>query len=265
MRTLLEKLAGRSDSRGLDTMTEPLNVGDLISFAPRGADIAAEGVRPALSHALVSEPIRKAQGSDISHTAIYMGRDPRGEPIITHLYEQGDQSGLTTEPLARYAGTRNLTGHIVPFEPDLREGVEEMIERLQREGNTQYLKRNLVAAAGPTLGSRIRQVAGPIGSPFARLFEAVGAATARKNCPPGTGICSVLPAQIWGAQVGIPEAVRVLSGGKATPQNFEYTLTPKMIAESPHLQSTTTYTPANSVGVGVVPAFAALGRRAAGR
>jgi hypothetical protein len=191
-----------------------------------------------------------------------MGRDRHGEPIITHLYEQGDQSGLITEPLSRYAGTRNLTGHIVPFEPDLREGVEEMVERLKREGNTQYLKRNLAAAAGPTIAGRLREAAGPVASPFARLFEAVSSVAARKGCPPGTGICSVLPAQLWGAQVGVPEAVRVLSGGKATPQNFEYTLSPKMISESPHLLHTPTYTPAESAGVGLVPAFAALGRRA---
>lgn len=261
MRTLFEKVAGRKDSRGFDSLTEPLNVGDLLSFAPRGADIAEEGLRPALSHALISEPIRRAQGSDVSHTAVYMGRDPRGEPMIAHLYEQGPKKGLIHEPLANYATTRNLTGHIVPFEPDLREGVEEMVERLVREGTTEYSKRNLAAAAGPTLANRIREMAGPVASPFARLFEAVSSVAARKGCPPGTGICSVLPAQLWGAQVGVPKAVEVLSGGKATPQNFEYTLSPRMIAESPHLSHTQTYTPAESAGVGLVPAFAALGRR----
>ncbi len=141
--------------------------------------------------------------------------------MLIHTYEQGGEKAFRREPVHKYIDTRTMLGHRLPWSEDIGNQIADEMNRALAEEN-HYSKRNLAAAGLSTLGERTRLP----------VFNRLSAMIAEKNCNPGTGICSTVPVQAAGRVVGLPTAVDVFSGGRANVNNWEHTVTPKMISES---------------------------------
>jgi len=237
---LLMKFAGELDIDALNRLEQSIRAGDILQFNAQGADVARGSIRQGLSHQLLSTPIQKATGSPDHHTAVYVGKDPKtGKMMLVHNFEQSGKSGLTMEPVDKYGKTVKLTAYRPHgVTPEQALAAAEDAKAMAAGGQTSYSKRNLVGAGLQTAGEKVEGRAGA-------ALKRVGSQVVGKACKPGTGICSHLPVDVYGKQLGQERALEMFAGKKVPLEMGHTSVTPASISGSKAMQRVGEYSPRN--------------------
>lgn len=254
----LTKLAGTVDRNALKEFVAPLRHGDIINFSANTGDVFENSLVRGAKHLAISEPIRAITGSPEHHTAMYAGIHPKtGEPMLLHNFEQGG-AGIQYEPLSQYADRTNFTAYRVPgvSDKDAAKSLGKAFSAM-RTGNTTYPTHNAAAAAGPAIAKRLEKAI-PVGGRVAGAGLNAASALVGRNCPPGSALCSVLPAESYGQIIGRDQANKIFTGKQVPAYRQDWSVSPGDIREN--LQPMAQYRPSNPAGEGLLGAARGIGR-----